>query len=985
MVARSHAGSLLWGCAVAALVAAPATGQEEPDGVAPVDSSTPALDDDLTFRAWPFLSQDEVNGRTETAFMWPLYTSTRGEGYDEFHLRPFYDYVHDEALEQTSVDVLWPLFHYEQLQHQRWMRISPLYWSYANQHAGYDLMAPLWYRSWDQNQDRMIALPWVVYDRRDDRTDLHAWPLFGRHDLKGGGTRWFTLGHSAWWETGRDDGAGSYAVLPLGLYSQWDKDSEFFFSLTGLTAWSESPHSSWLAAFPFALLYENGEDSSGILTIPYSYQHDRVATTHHVLFPLASFAESHDGQRRAGAVRPLFWWESSPTESWSLGVPFYYWHQTERSTQLLSIPYSYHADEEGSRHDVLFPLVSWSENAAGTESSVAARPLFWHDNTKDLTRTLALPLFYYQRNKQTDASFFYGLPFFVHASEGDAETTVLPPFYWSHQSAEGSSLHVWPFYSHRVQPNYEEHGALWPLVAFGSGEDVEHSRALPLFLHHRTPELEVDSILPPLYFNVRQPGARVLEVALPLLYWFVGHEARQERLGGVFPLYWHYRDQGEALDVVAPLFGRYQSGSRDTWFATPLVWHSEDSEAQSSTTVAAPLYYRHRSPGVEHDVALGLYYALRHGTKRTNVAFPLWWDFEDEVAQTRTSLAFPLYWRHREPGHEQDVILGLYGSFRTGEHSSTMAFPVYWDFEDENDQTTVVFPFFGHNRSRDPNGQRADETTTSVLGLYWSVQRPNYDFQAVAPLYWDFDPAGPDRSVHLFPFFSYTTDGDYTEVGSLWPLFSYGAGTKRSRMDTLWPLGTHQRTQTGVHSRFLPLYRYEREQEDWSLDVLWPLLRWEGDAERAEFAALYGGLASYESDGEDHDLRVLGWLYRHQQQGASVDHYLPPLYRYARWNEGQEASFQFLWPLFFGGPEAPGIAEYMQLATFHETATSIEYRLFYRLFHFRSSQEGSVFEFNPLFSYEHEGENETYQVLGGVYNVVKRRGEWESVWLWGLF
>ncbi|MGE4143622.1 MAG: hypothetical protein AB7N76_23525, partial [Planctomycetota bacterium] len=774
MTRRSSSLALL--ALLSSLLPSPAAAQEQlPPAPAPVTSATPApaevgaaeegVEPPLNFKMWPFFERVLGPERQETTVLY-VYHSLRERDHEELHLHPFFDYVRDGEA-NAAVDVLWPLFSHSREGEVTRTAVRPFYWSKDDPQlqAGYRFVLPLWLDWWAGDERTIVALPGAVYARRGDRQYLHLWPFFGRHDLEGGGSRWFSLAHGLWLDTGRAPGSGGFAApFPL-VYADWSPDEATTVALPLLFARRRQGPDSWWLAFPFAL-GTNGEDSERLWTIPYAYTRGREGTRHDVLFPLFSYASSFDGQRAELSARPLFWWDTSPERTWSLALPLYYRYESASERRLWTLPYAYTSDAERTRHDVLFPLFTYQEANDGSRTELSARPLFWYDSTPERTWSLGLPLYY------------------SYASEDTTRFWTIP--YWYNRTPQGT-----------------RHDALFSLLsASWSADDSERAaHVFPLFWYGEDAE-------------------QAWSLTLPLLY-----TLDSERETRVWSLPYAYtRDEERTRhDVLFPLFSYSQrhDDTRTELSARPLFWY--DSSPERTWSLGVPLYYSYASEDTTRLWTIPYWYNRTPAGTRHDALFSLFsasWSADDSE---QAAHFFPLFWYGEDAERAWSLTLPLLYTLDSERETRVWSLPYAYTRDEERTRHDVLFPLFSYQERHD--GSR---TEMSARPLFWYDSTPERTWSLGLPLYYSYASEDttrfwtipywynrtPEGKRHdaLFSLLSASWSADDTErAAHLFPLFWYGEDAERAWSLTLPLLYTlDSERETRVWS--LP-YAYTRDEE----------------------------------------------------------------------------------------------------------------------------------------------------------------------------
>jgi hypothetical protein len=936
--------------ALVLVVSQPCDAQElPPPEVAPVTSTTDP-DDTLRFTAWP------------------LFYRERRPGYDETSVLLFRSI---ETEEGSEVDV-YPFLCFERQGSTTTKAVRPFYFSKDDPETetGYRHLLPFWVSWWDADSTTLIALPGAVYARRGERHMFHLWPLFGTHDLEGGGSRVFGPAHGFWLDLDRSEGTGGFAApFPL-VFADWSPEEATTVAAPLLFARRRSGDSSWWVSAPFAFSSESPE-TSRLWTIPYAYTRDAEETRHDVLFPLFTRAASHDGTRSETTFRPLFWYDrnpertwsltvplyyyesgaersrlytllyqrdSTPTRTWSLSAPFFYRYSSEDESRFWTIPYAYTRDAERTRHDLLFPLFTRSDSHDGTRSETSFRPLFWHDRSPERTWSLAVPFYYYESSEAH--SRFYTLLYQRDATPERSESLSIP-FFYTYSSEEESRVWTIP-YAYTRDAEETRHDVLFPLFTRAASHDGERSLTAfrPLFWHERSPERTWSLGVPFYYyessakqgrlytplFQIDQTPERTAAFSLPFFYRYTSEE---ESRFWTLP-YAYTRDAEETRhDVLFPLFTR-----------------SDSHDGESSHTAFRPLFWHDRSPHRTWSLGVPFYYY--------------------ESSKNESRFYTLLYQRNRNRERTWSLSFPFFYSYSTEEEERFYTFPYTYTRDAEETRHDVLFPFFTRMDSHD--GTRSE---TALRPLFWHERSPERTWSLGVPFYYYESSAErgrlytplfqidqtPERTATFsLPFFyRYTSE----EESRFWTIpYAYTRDAERTRHDVLFPLFTRADSHDGKSSEtaLRPLFWHERTPEE-TESFAFPFYYYLSSAEHGR---LYTPLFQIDQTPERTATFSLPFFYRYTSEEESRFWTIP--YAYTR--DAEQTRHDVLFPLFTRADGHQGESSLTALRPlfWHERTPERTWSLTFPLYYYESSEEESRFWTIP-YAYTRDSEETRHDVL----------------------
>ena len=317
-------------------------------------------------------------------------------------------------------------------------------------------------------------------------------------------------------------------------------------------------------------------------------------------------------------------------------IPPFYWHNPEaRSGYTYVPPFYFHRwkkNKEENYDTKVVPFLLFSRHTTPTQVADRLWPIFWHtrylENGKDIgSQTAMLPVFWWQQKKgravgavpllltgwqrDNDRDLTEGLVAGIGYYRREKKDTwrVLFPLYWDHEKQGG-----------RI-------ATLFPLFWFHRDGLKSASVFFPLLWRFQNDETGTENLLVAPLFNLQKQrfGRRTIVASL-----LGGYEkdldAGRTQLILLTPPFYHRRDLDLDLDVLPPIFGRwnnYRTGSRGL-YAGPLV-HVADDEGATTTV------------------------------------FPIYWRFFDRRTQRETHLLLPIGGYHQAPGVRGAVIGPAYG------------------------------------------------------------------------------------------------------------------------------------------------------------------------------------------------------------------------------------------------------------------------------------------------------------------------------------
>jgi hypothetical protein len=354
-------------------------------------------------------------------------------------------------------------------------------------------------------------------------------------------------------------------------------------------------------------------------------------------------------ERNRFTLFPIYFQQRSsrPEENYTAVAPFY-GHLKDRlfRNEIFFVMFPLYSKTRKGQvitENYLFPF--FDRSYGGGVRGWQFWPIIGHDHKEITTRTNGF------NEVETvpgyDSRFvLWPLYYNQHAGLGsdnpDWQQGVLPLYALERSPQRDSTTVLWPFFSYVNDrgKKYHEWDAPWPLVEFAGGEGKHTTRVWPFFSHARSPELEDNFYLWPVY-KYDAIHAPPLERSRRRIAFFVYSDIREQntetgqskRRTDLWPLLTRRREfNGDTrLQLLAPL-EVWTLGSHKIERDWSPVWSVWVSKHQAQTGAASQsllwnLYRRDTAPGSRRVSALfGLFqYHADPTAKRLRLFYvPLW-------------------------------------------------------------------------------------------------------------------------------------------------------------------------------------------------------------------------------------------------------------------------------------------------------------------------------------------------------------------------
>jgi hypothetical protein len=322
------------------------------------------------------------------------------------------------------------------------------------------------------------------------------------------------------------------------------------------------------------------------------------------LLSVASTPSEEEAIRRRFTIFPIFFLQRStdPTENYTAFIPFYGHiknHLFRDEVRLVMWPiYIQSRKKDVVTDNYVYPFFHL-RHGDGLEGW-QFWPLLGHEH-KELTRSTNR---FDELELVGGHDYRFGLwPIYYQNRAGlgtmnvMTETAVLPLYSVTRSPQRDVTTVIWPFFNkiEDREKNYVEWQAFWPVVEVARGEGKHANRVLPFFSVARSPELESQSYLWPVYKFERVRSAPLDRSRRRILF-FLYSDIREEntetkgvrRRTDLLPLFTRHRDFNGStrLQVLAPLeiftIGSHKI-ERD-WSPVWSVWRDERNAETGATS-----------------------------------------------------------------------------------------------------------------------------------------------------------------------------------------------------------------------------------------------------------------------------------------------------------------------------------------------------------------------------------------------------------------
>ena len=578
-------------------------------------------------------------------------------------------------------------------------------------------------------------------------------------------------------------------------------------------------------------------------------------------------------------VTPLLYFHSwDKHNDTRVQVPLFGWHRdhdTHETTTVIPLLFSSYTTSPTEKLFRIWPFVFMGTyKDGGGQASIL--PLFWwskkqghgwfiaplllsggqRDDNNDITEAVVGLIGYYRRHGDND-TWRILFPLLFERETGEARSFV-GPFMWFRNDRNGHDASViFPLWwqVHDEKSGYD-HKLLLPLFDYESEQRGHKQRVVSLLgewerddssglnqlliyaplIFHRSDNKRVVDVVPPLFtrWNTKDGGGGGV-IAGPVVHM---HDPNGSTTS-LFPIYWRFHDRlhDATTHILVPFAAfHHHTGARGGFVGPFYLWSSSNGEGAGGAGIAPILMFGHNGP--------------RHHA----LVLPVFARWSDSRAGTSTTAVGPLFWHTAPDGGDGGLFPILFAGRH--KHASYAVVPgLVFHKSDEHGATDVVGPVYvAHGK---------DSWAAGVAPLAFFGRDGTRSHQVVFPLVWHFaDTAARTDNLLVGPFF-HGKEGEQT-TDALFPLF-YVRRSPTSGFG-IWPVGGWQK-KAGVSTTVVgPFVHQSNERTHSRTSLFFPLLTLH-DSPRYSVRVLFP-IVWRVRDGDETDTAIFPFYFR----GRAPDH-----------------------------------------------------------------------------------------------------------------
>jgi hypothetical protein len=869
---------------------------------------------------WPVFKRSKTNNATEISALLYLinYQNNKTYNFKHGHFLPLFYSTKTNTYRDIRLGTTYypTLFRYTQDDEKKgktysigeiapYIRFLQLSTSENGLEVDNNLFFFMWYNKSEKDQNTsFVTFPIVWYYKKPNSTYLTIAPIYSQGNFK---NHLGELDHSykmispLFWKLKNQEDTSSF-LIPI-YYSKHGKDFNTTTIFPLLLNRKNTDTNSSLTILPlFHHSFAFKKDSLSIEKIedlkmisPLYWSHKTKESQNRLLFPLfdaykdssshhfISLLYAHGStwyHKEYTMITPFIWNFKSKYDTTNIIGPLFIQHKNKaEKTTFLPLLLAWRKKTSSTVSYNQFPLLFTKNDTVEKVKKQSVGLLFYHKKTRESQVVRLFPLFGY---KKTDKINRFISPIYInsckHNSWDSSYTKAILPLYLKTGNKEKTFKTFFPIYWTYENANYKSFYIL-PFGGYGSSkkEAQSHLNVTPFFWKIKKPNKTTNLVLPFWYSSIKfekeytskkdtsLPKIDTIKrkILFPILWKFKDNDEKRLTL---FPLYWNFEDKYRTHKVFLPFYTKYDSKKYSSRFIEKrrtygiLAYNFHNYENYQETTYQThkyglfPLFLHRKKLTIEKDTI----------TEKSNIFFPLYWNFTTEKNNTFTNqkdinkrlIIFPLFHYSKNEVDTTITLLPFYQRKKDSYSKSSLLFPffsymkkqsgekelklipsIHWRKTTEDTVLTIV-PFY-HQKSTNEfkrklvmplyyfqKNRNNTNSTLAITPLYWSTKseeksnttlipfffhRKNYDekksLTIVTPLYWRINNKGKIQHF-LFPLIDYAKDSSInsTRFGVFGALFRYKSTEHEKRFSIIYPLINYTKNEEKTSFRVSPLF-----------------------------------------------------------------------------------------------------------------------------------------------------------------------------------
>jgi len=443
-----------------------------------------------------------------------------------------------------------------------------------------------------------------------------------------------------------------------------------------------------------------------------------------------------------------------------------------------------------------FFFVWYKNNKIERKSYFIVFPLYWgFKNDHRSTKTL-FPLYSMRSNHGNKDSYLAVTPLYWRFRTTAFNSDVVFPLIWMKKEFKHNDTlvkkTVFPIYYSRKN-NFSDHKVLFPFI-WSQKSWYRSFTFFPFFSKgHSITGNNKHLIVSPLYWHFRDKDDH-MNVFFPLLWTRKeGFGAKEKRMNIVFPLYWSFQKFNSGKKIIFPVVWQKKTDYYSSFTLFPLISKGKSDDNGKRHLVITPLYWRIITYNSRSDMLFPFWYYKSKGFTEDrrvfNYIFPLYFDYS--YHEKSRQLFFPLIWNLSSPRYESLTIMPFFSKGNSGdmERRHFAVTPLYWHIHNKNSRFDFIFPLWWYKKKG--SGLTAKNTHV-IFPVYFSYKSRYKNNTVVFPFTWKFRNSHY-KSFTLFPVYSKGISSDSTKKHYAVTTFFWHIENDDKRKNILFPLWWHTR------------------------------------------------------------------------------------------------------------------------------------------------------------------------------------------------
>ncbi len=729
-------------------------------------------------------------GRTDSLvsshIVFPVYWQKKKPKYQSLTVFPIFSTGHSPDNLQKHL-VITPLFWKSRTANSASVTVFPLYWQ---QQSGQgkkllrsDILFPVYWHFSSPYETSHTILPIYFYHKTNRFTTLTVLPFYSK-GISSDSLSGHLMITPLLWKLRRPDYSLN-TFIPL----YWDyRDELTHYRILFPLVWNiNRPGKETFAIFPFFSVSHDDYLNRNSFTITPFFRHVK------------------DDKIRSNVLFPVFWdytrYRISDTARTDVvALVFWYFKSHTRLNRVL-FPVIWSLRNSDYRSFTFIPFISEGNSSDGLRKHLVVTPLFWYFKNPESESYSLFPLWWNRKLSDQKHTRYFNVVF---------------PFYWTFRNGDNRSDIIFPF-SWRFNFFDQKSYTFFPVFSYGRNEKKQshYVAVTPVYWHIRNNKGVTGTIFPIVWNTKRYTDEDTIARSI------------------VFPLFWSVKSKEKANTVLFPVLWNLENSTYRSFTFVPLFSVGSSPDGYQRHRVITPLLWYFATENAYRLAILPAFYAARIGegedAEISHVLFPVYWRYKDRKTSDLT--IFPVVWKRDNDKYHSLSVLPLFSFTHSKDekYSMLMATPILWRVKNHDQQSLLVLPLYYSRQNR-------TDRLKVILPLYYARHNKEKDRAVLFPVFWKLK-SKQYQSATLIPLYSAGRSADSAASHLVISPLYWKIVRKGKTKSTLIPLfaASHDERGNSSFSMFYFLLRYKNYEQRRTLSFLWPVCEYSADTQYRYF------------------------------------------------------------------------------------------------------------------------------------------------------